>query len=262
MRSPSFVGIMTVLAMVFLGLPLIILVAQSFTNDSFLQFPPESFGVRWYEYVAEQPEWRSSAGRSFLIAFTVAPLAVVLGTLAAFGLDRGPTSGRRAMFSFLIAPLVLPHLVLALGMLRLALSVGLEDTTFSLVMGHLTISLPYVVVTVGASLATLDRTQEEAAQSLGASGWRVFYHVVLPGIRAGILAGAIFAFITSFDEFIVSYFLVTFNFTLPLQIFASLSFQVDPSITAVSSIALALSALLTALVLTRGQVVSGGRAIQ
>ena len=262
MRSFGFVGIVTLLAMIFLGVPLVMLVIQSLTNDSFLQFPPQSFGVRWYEYVAQQEDWRLAAGRSLLVAFIVTPLAVVFGTMAAFGLDRGPAAGRRAIYSFLIAPLILPHLVLALGMLRLALVVGLEDTTFSLVMGLLTIALPYVVITVGASLSTLDRTQEEAAQSLGANGWQVFWNVVLPGIRPGILAGFIFAFITSFDEFIVSYFLVTFQFTLPLQIFSSLSFQVDPSIAAVSTIALALSALLTAIILSKGQVVSGGKAIK
>lgn len=262
MRNVGFVGIVTTLAMLFLGAPMVILVIQSFTNDSFLQFPPQSYGIRWYEYVARQPEWRSAVGRSLLIAFIVTPLAVLFGTLAAFGLDRGPARGRQAIYSFLIAPLILPHLVLALGMLRLALVVGLEDTTFALVLGHLTIALPYVLVTVGASLSTLDRVQEEAAQSLGANGWQVFLYVVLPGIRPGILAGAIFAFITSFDEFIVSYYLITFQFTLPLQIFSSLSFQVDPSITAISTIALALSALLTALILTRGQVVSGGKAVK
>lgn len=252
---------MTACAMVFLAVPLALLVIQSFTADSFLQFPPKSYGTRWFQYIASQAEWRSAAARSFLVAAIVMPLAVVFGTLAAFGLDRGPARGRKSIYAFLIAPMILPQLVLALGMLRLALMVGVEDTNLSLVMGHLTLALPYVVITVGASLTNLDRTLEEAAQSLGADNKRVFFHVVLPGIRSGILAGAIFAFITSFDEFVVSYFLVTFQFTLPLQIFSSLSFQVDPSITAVSTLALGLSVLLTALILTRGQVVAGGRKI-
>lgn len=261
MARIKFSSCMTVFAAVFMAMPLVLLVVQSFTNDSFLQFPPKSFGTRWFSYVFSQPEWRAAASRSLLIASIVTPLAIILGTLAAFGLDRGPGKGKQAIYAFLIAPMILPQLVLALGMLRLALMVGVEDTNFSLVMGHLTIALPYVVITVGASLTNLDRTLEEAAQSLGADSKRVFLHVVLPGIRSGILAGAIFAFITSFDEFVVSYFLVTFQFTLPLQIFSSLSFQVDPSITAVSTLALALSAMLTALILTRGQVVAGGKKI-
>jgi putative spermidine/putrescine transport system permease protein len=132
----------------------------------------------------------------------------------------------------------------------------------ALVLGHLTIAIPYVLITVGASLNGLDRTLEEAATSLGATSWSVLYHVILPGIRSGILAGAIFAFIASFDEFILAYFLVTYRLTLPLQIFSTLSFELSPSIAAASSLALMFSALLTALMIVRGQIVAGGKVIR
>jgi ABC-type spermidine/putrescine transport system permease subunit II len=248
--------------MVFLTVPLVILAIQSLTAESYLKFPPGQFGLRWYVYLLESPRWREAGLRSLAIASVVAPLALAIGTMAAIGIDRGPAFGKRTIYPFLISPMILPHLVLALGMLRLALAVGLEDTYTALVLAHLTVAVPYVIVTVGASLATLDRAQEEAAQSLGAREWQVFLHVVLPSIKPGLLAGAVFAFIESFDQFILSFFLATFRTTLPLQIFSTLSFQVEPSIAAASTLALALTGVLTALVLMRGQIVSGGKVIR
>ena len=247
----------TVAVLVFIMTPLVILVVQSFTAESYLSFPPARFGLRWYRYVFESERWREAGLRSVLVAATVAPLAVLIGTTAALGLDRAPRAARRLAYPFLISPMVLPHIVLALGLLRLFLGLGLEDTVFALVLAHLTVAVPYVVITVGASLQNLDPSLEDAARSLGADGWRVFRHVVLPAIRPGIIAGAIFAFIESFDEFVLGFFLVTFRLTLPLQIFSTLSFQVEPSIAAASSLALAVTAVLTALVMTRGQIVTG-----
>lgn len=254
--------LITIAVLIFLTAPLVILTVQSFTAESYLRFPPGQFGLRWYGYLLESARWREAALRSLGIAAIVAPLAVIIGTMAALAIDRGPPIGRRFAYPFLISPMILPHLVLALGMLRLALGAGLEDTNLALVLAHLTVSVPYVVITVGASLQTLDRAVEEAAQSLGAKGWHVFFHAVLPAIRPGLLAGAVFAFIESFDEFILTFFLVTFRTTLPLQIFSTLSFQVEPSIAAASTLAVALTGLLTALVLMRGQIVSGGKVIR
>ena len=254
--------LVTVGVLVFLTAPLVILTVQSFTAETYLRFPPGEFGLRWYGYLLNSASWRNAALRSLGIAAVVAPLAVVIGTMAALAIDRGPAIGRRFAYPILISPMILPHLVLALGMLRLALAAGLEDTFLALILAHLTVAVPYVIVTVGASLQTHDRTEEEAAQSLGARGWDVFYHVVLPAIRPGLLAGAVFAFIASFDEFILTFFLATFRTTLPLQIFSTLSFQVEPSIAAASTLAVALTGLLTALVLMRGQIVSGGKVIR
>lgn len=259
---PRFTTVAACLVLVFLAVPLLILAVQSFTAESYLSFPPTSFGLRWYRFLYESQDWRAAALRSLGVAGIVAPVALAMGTLAAIGLHRGPRPGRKAIYSFLIAPMVLPHLVLALGMMRIALVAGVEDTILGLVAAHLTVALPYVVIMVGASLEATDPTQEEAARSLGADVWRVFRHITLPSIRPGLLAGLIFAFIASFDEFILTYFLATFQNTLPLQIYGTLSFQVEPSIAAASTIALIGTAFLTALVLTRGQIVSGGKIVR
>jgi ABC-type spermidine/putrescine transport system permease subunit II len=147
-------------------------------------------------------------------------------------------------------------------MLRVALFAGIEDTLTVLVLAHITVAIPYVIVTVAASLKIVQRDREEAAASLGASPARVFYYVTLPAILPGVLAGSIFAFIASFDEFILTFFLTTFQKTLPLQVFSTLSFQVEPSIAAASTLALAITVLLTALVLSRGQIVANGTIVK
>ena len=261
-RRFRLTGTVSILVAVFLVAPLVILVVQSFTAESYLKFPPPSFGVRWYRFILAAENWQAAAGRSFLIALIVAPVSVILGTAAALAIDRGPKTARAALYAVLISPMVLPHIVLALGLFRLALAANLEDSYIAYVLAHLTVSVPYVVVTVGASLQTLDRSLEEAAQSLGAGTWNVVRYVILPRISAGLLAGAIFAFIESFDEFIITFYLASFKLTLPLQIFATLSDQVEPSIAAASTLMLVITALLTSLLLARGQVVAGGRAIR
>ena len=255
-------GTITALVMVFLTAPLFILVIQSFTSASYLSFPPPGYGVRWYSEVLSASDWREAITLSLIVALIVAPLALLIGTMAALGLDRGPLKGRRALFAFLISPMILPHVVLGLAMFRLALLADLIDTIPAYVLAHLTICVPYVVITVGASLQTFDETLEEAAISLGASPLRALWHITLPVIRPGLIGGGIFAFIVSFDEFIITYFLATFEQTLPLQIFSTLMFQVEPSIAAVSTLMLGATGLLTALLMSRGQVVSGGKVIQ
>jgi putative spermidine/putrescine transport system permease protein len=252
----------TIVTLIFLTIPLVILAVQSFTSDPDLQFPPQGFGVRWYRYLVDSQAWRSSAGLSLLLAAIVTPSAVLIGTAAAFALDRGPKNIAKFFYVLLLAPMLLPHLVLALGMLRVALFAGIEDTLTVLVLAHITVAIPYVIVTVAASLKIVQRDREEAAASLGASPARVFYYVTLPAILPGVLAGSIFAFIASFDEFILTFFLTTFQKTLPLQVFSTLSFQVEPSIAAASTLALAITVLLTALVLSRGQIVANGTIVK
>lgn len=261
-RRFGLTGAVSIVVAVFLVAPLVILIVQSFTAESFLKFPPPSFGVRWYRFIVGAENWQAAASRSVLIAMIVAPVSVVLGTAAALAIDRGPRAGRATLYAVLISPMVLPHIVLALGLFRLALAANLEDSFVAFVLAHLTVSIPYVIVTVGASLQTIDRSLEEAAQSLGAGAWNVLRYVTLPRISAGLLAGAIFAFIESFDEFIITFYLASFKLTLPLQIFATLTDQVEPSIAAVSTLMLVITALLTSLLLARGQVVAGGRAIR
>jgi ABC-type spermidine/putrescine transport system permease subunit II len=251
-KKGAFVTITACVVLLFLIVPQIILLIQSFTAEDYLMFPPQAFGIRWYAFIFTDPEWREALGTSLIVASISTPVALLLGTMAALALDRGPPAGRKFLRGALLSPMLLPHVVLGMALYRVLLPIRLDDTIPGFVGAHLLLCVPYVVITVGASLESFDRRLEEAAQSLGASPFSAFVHIVLPIIRPGIFAGAIFSFITSFDEFIVTYFLATRNFTIPIKIFSSLSYQLEPSIAAVSGLTLVLTAVLSGLLITRG----------
>ena len=251
-RIGLFVGSIASLVMVFLVLPQVILLIQSFTAEDYLSFPPRSFGLRWYVYIFHDETWLKALGTSLLIAVLVTPLALVIGTAAAIGLDRGPMVLRKAMRTALVSPMILPHVVLGMAIYRVFLPIRFDDTVTGFLIAHLVLCVPYVIVTVGASLQGMDRSLEQAAVSLGASVPMALWRVVLPLIRPGLIGGAVFAFITSFDEFIVTYFLASRQTTAPIQIFSSLSYQLEPSIAAVSGLTLVVTAALCGLLILRG----------
>lgn len=253
-----FVGAAALAIVLFLIAPQLVLVVQSFTAEDYLSFPPKIFGLRWYRHILTDEIWRRAFLTSLFVAGLTTPLGLILGASAALGLARGPLRGRKLVRTVLISPMVLPHIVLGLALYRVFLSLALDDTVSGFLIAHLLLVIPYVVVTVGASLQTLDPALEEAAESLGASAFKAFWYVTLPNIVPGLLAGAIFAFITSFDEFIVTYFLASRNVTVPLQIFGSLSYQVDPSIAAVSGLTLFVTAALSIILVLRGQFAARG----
>lgn len=246
----------------FLVLPQIILVVESFTADGFLAFPPARYGLRWYGFIFSDLEWLAAIQRSLLVAAITTIVTLPLGFAAAYGLDRGPRRGRRLIFTLLIAPMVLPHVVLGVGQFQVAFWSHMQDTILAYALAHITIALPYAIITIGVSLQGFDRRLEEAALNLGATPWRAMIYVTLPMIRTGLVAAAIFSFITSFDEFIITYFLSTRRVTVPIQIFNSLSFQLDPSIAAISGLMLMITLGLTGILIARGQVIGGSRIIQ
>lgn len=249
------------LVLIFLLAPQVVLLVQSFTAETYLSFPPRSFGLRWYAFVAGDETWRRAIVTSLLVASVSTPLALLLGGAAALALDRGPARGRGALKGALISPMVLPHVVLGLSLYRVFLAIALDDTFTGFVAAHLLLSLPYVVVTVGASLQTFDLAQEEAARSLGASPARAFRYVTLPAIMPGVLAGMIFAFVTSFDEFIVTFFLASRKVTIPIQIFGSLSYQIEPSIAAMSGYTMLITVALSAVLVVKGHFGSNKEAL-
>ncbi len=255
-------GSVAVVTLAFLLLPQIILLVESFTADSYLAFPPTRYGLRWYAFILSDDDWLDALRRSLLVAAIVTPVTLLLGLMAAYALDRGPPRGRRTIFTLLIAPMILPHVVLGLAQFQVVFWSHMQDTVTAYVLAHVTIALPYAIITIGASLQVFDRRLEEAAQSLGAAPWRAAFHVMLPVIRPGLVAATIFSFITSFDEFIITYFLSTRRVTVPIQIFNSLSFQLDPSIAAISGLTLMLTIGLTGFLMAGGQIASGGRILR
>ena len=262
--------IINALIFIFIFAPLVIVVIQSFTNENHMGFPPESYGVRWYAYVMTDDDWQNSFMNSLIVASIVAPLSMIVGGMAALGLDRSDFRGKQAVFSYLIAPMVLPHIVLGMALFRIGLfldtsegfALNATDSLWFYVVAHTTITIPYAIITIGASLQTLDRNLEEAAQILGASYFKTIFFITIPLIKSGLIGAFIFSFIISFDEFIVTYFLATFNQTLPIQIYSTLMFQLEPSIASISTLMLALTALLTLVLMSRGQLVSFGKIIK
>jgi putative spermidine/putrescine transport system permease protein len=231
--------------LVFLALPILIVVALSFSSASYLTFPPPTFGVRWYRAYLGSSEWLDSTWLSLAIAACVVVLATTLGTLAALGLPRLPRGLRTAIGALVLSPLIVPGIVAAIGIYYVFAAYRLVGTPLGLILAHTCLAVPFVVTSVSASLAGLDRRLEQAALSLGATPWGTFRQVTLPLIRPGVLVGALFAFITSFDELIVALFLSGSGaITLPRRMWDDLRFAIDPTIAAVSTLTIALTATL------------------
>jgi putative spermidine/putrescine transport system permease protein len=238
-------ALLWVLVLLFLALPIVIVGILSFSSASYLTFPPPSFGVRWYEAYLGSQEWLASTWLSLAVAGCVVVLATVLGTLAALGLTRLRGPMRAAVAALIVSPLIVPGIIAAIGIYYAFSRYRLVGTPAGLVLAHTCLAVPFVVTSVSASLAGFDRRLEQAALSLGATPFGTFRQVTLPLISPGVLVGALFAFITSFDELIVALFLSGSGaITLPRRMWDDLRFAIDPTIAAVSTLTIVLTAVL------------------
>lgn len=245
--SRVVLGTFSIFVCLFLLLPILIIVPVSFSSDSFLSFPPPGFSLQWYERLFTRSDWINSAWLSIWIALVVTVIATVLGTAGAYGLVRGTFVGKRILVGFILSPLIIPGIIVAIGVYFFYARMQFVGSAWAIAMAHTALAVPFVVVNVSASLYGFDRRLEHAAQNLGASDFTTFRLVTLPLIRPGILAGALFAFITSFDELIVSLFIAgPTQVTLPLRMWESMRSSIDPTIAAVSVIAIVVSVLLFA----------------
>ncbi len=238
----------------FLMAPTLVVVPMSITASNALTFPPEGFSTRWYEKMLTDPQWSNGFINSARVAALTAALATVLGTLAALGTVRGRFPGRGAVNALILSPLIVPVIIIAIGMFSLFVSWKITGSIVGLVIAHTALATPFVVINVATSLRTIDRNLEHAAMSLGAGPVRTFMRITLPLILPGVLAGALFAFITSWDEVVVSIFLTTARFrTLPVEMWEQVRQVVDPTVAAVSTTLLAVTTtiLLLALVVRR-----------
>jgi putative spermidine/putrescine transport system permease protein len=235
--------------LLFLALPIVIIVILSFSSATYLTFPPPSFGLRWYRDYFGSHEWLAATGLSLVVAAAVVVLATCLGTLAALGLARLPPALRTIAAALILSPMIVPVIVVAIGIYYAYARYGLVGTPAGLVLAQTCLAVPFVVTSVSASLAGFDRRLEQAALSLGATPAGTFRQVTLPLIRSGVLVGALFAFITSFDELIIALFLSGSGaVTLPRRMWDDLRFEIDPTIAAVSTLTIALTAALLAMV--------------
>ncbi len=229
----------------FVLVPTLVVVPLSFSSVRSLRFPPPGWSTQWYSEFFTSPEWRDAALNSLRVAGVVTVLATALGTMAALALLNSTRRWTRAARIFLVAPMIVPGVVIAVGMYYVFLRWQLTETFIGFVLAHTVLAIPIVVITVGASLQSFDTQLVRASQSLGAGPLTTFRTVTLPLILPGVLGGALFAFLTSFDESIVALFLSGPEMrTLPIEIFLSVTSSLDPTIAAASTVLLALTTLL------------------
>jgi putative spermidine/putrescine transport system permease protein len=234
---------------VYLLAPILIVVPVSFSPSPFLVFPPRGFSLRWYANFFATRELTEALWLSVRLAVAVTAAATIIGGLTAFALVRHRVPGRETLNTLLMAPIVMPGVILGIGLLVFFSRTRLINTFSSLFLAHLVVTLPYVTRTLSATLQGLDRALEEAAASLGARPIAVLWTVILPLVKPGLMAGAVFAFITSFDELVVSLFLTGPRLsTLPVQIYNYIEFASDPTIAAISVVLVLLTVAVVILV--------------
>ena len=244
----------------FLIAPIVVLIPLSFNAEPYFTFThgmltlsPDAFSLRWYQDILNNPQWIHSIKNSVVIAFFATISATFLGTLAAWGLSRPQTPFRVPLMSILISPMIVPLIITAAGMFFFYSKVGLAQTYPGLIMAHTALGVPFVIITVTATLIGFDQDLIRASASLGANPVTTFRRVVLPLIMPGVISGALFALVTSFDEIVVVLFLSGFEQrTIPRQMWVGIREQISPTILAVATLLIAVAvSLLTAVELLR-----------
>lgn len=230
------------LVLVFLSVPLLLVLPMSISSDPWFTYPLPGISMRWFEALWNNPLWLKSIINSTVIGLATTIMATLLGTGAAIGLINPRFPYRSGIFVLILTPLIIPVVVSALGFYLLLSKLGLLHSFPGIVIAHTVLATPFVVVTVAATLSRFDYNLMRAATSLGASRWTAFRTVMLPLISPGIAAGAVFAFITSFDEVVAVLFIAgPEQRTLPRQLFSGMREQLEPTIIAASVIVIILT---------------------
>jgi putative spermidine/putrescine transport system permease protein len=244
----------------FLITPILVIIPLSFNvepyftfTEGMLAFDPDAYSLRWYEDFVNNTQWTHSVKNSFIIAIASTILATVLGTLAALGLSKSHMPYRSLMMGLLISPMIVPLIISAAGMYFFYSNIGLDQTYLGIILAHTALGTPFVVITVTATLVGFDHSLTRASANLGANPRVTFFKVIMPLILPGVISGALFAFITSFDEVVVVLFLAGFDQrTIPRQMWSGIREQISPTILAVATILVMISvALLATLELLR-----------
>jgi putative spermidine/putrescine transport system permease protein len=225
--------------------PLIVIIGASFTTTPYVAFPPQGFTLKWYGILMGKKDFLQSFIDSVLLGACTTLGAALLGTPAAIGLHRWSAGGRAALRGFVMSPLTLPTFVTGVAMLQFFYAIEFDAPLAGLLFGHLLITVPFFVRTVGAALVALDPALEEAAEGLGAGPLRILLRVTIPAVLPSMLAAVTFVFITSFDQVTISIFLATPDLMpLPIRIYNYIEFAVDPMVAAVSTVLIVFAFLL------------------
>ena len=231
----------------FLILPTLLVIPMSVGTSSFIQFPPKGLTFRWYLEYFGDPGWRAATWFSLKIALATTVAATVIGTLASIAFVRGRLPGASLVQALSLSPIVVPHIVIAVALYLVFAPIGLTGNFTGFLVAHTMLSVPYVVITVTAALRGFDPQIELAALNCGATRPRAFLTVVLPNIIPGVAAGAVFAFLNSFDEATVAFFISgNDGKTITRKLFEDIDFNLTPVIAAVSTVMLLVSLVLMA----------------
>jgi putative spermidine/putrescine transport system permease protein len=222
--------------------PTLVVIPLSFTSQRSFRFPIEGWSWQWYQRFFSEPRWIGALGTSLRVAAVTAVVATIAGTAAAIALDRGRARFGTGLRAFLMLPILVPGIVVAVAIFGSFLRWGISGTFTGIVLAHVALSIPFVMIPVSTALRGLDPTVERAAAVLGASPLRRFTQVQLPMLAPGIATGFVFAFVTSLDEVVIAFFLQAPTLrTLPVQMYSSVTVETDPTIAVASTMILAVS---------------------
>jgi putative spermidine/putrescine transport system permease protein len=227
--------------LLFLCLPIAIVVPMSFSSASSLEFPPPGLSLRWYEAFFGDERWLEAATTSISVAALASTSALVLGTVAAYGLVRGRFRGRALLELNFMAPIILPQIITGVALYIFFARIGLLGSFAGLVIGHTVLAVPYTLLVMTVAIRSFDKRIEQAAVSLGAPWFTMAWRILLPNLLPSAFAAWIFAFVISFDEVIVTLFISGAHETIPKRMFTELILQVNPTITAIATLLIVLS---------------------
>jgi putative spermidine/putrescine transport system permease protein len=236
----------------FLMIPILVIVPLSFNAEPYFTFTAgmlsldsDAYSLKWYAEIINDEKWMLAIKNSFFIGLCATVIATVLGTLAAIGLSNPVMPFQRLIMAMLLSPMIVPLIITAAGMYFFYTQLGLSGTYLGVIIAHAALGTPFVIITVNAALSGFDYSLMRASLGLGATPSYTFFNVIMPLIRPGVISGALFAFVTSFDEVVVILFLAgPEQRTIPRQMFSGLREQINPTILAVAVLLVVLSALL------------------
>ncbi|PWC13623.1 ABC transporter permease [Brenneria roseae subsp. americana] len=235
-NKPGFVSLaLSTLVLLFLALPIIIIFPLAFNDANYLAFPPQGFSLRWMEKVLSSADWLNSLWLSFRIATISTILAMILSVLMAMALVRFRFKGKTIIYALILLPMIVPNIISALSLFFFFSAVEIADSVSAIIIGHAVISFPIATIIISSSLQGIDSQLEYAAMSLGASGFTVLRRITFPLAAPGMISAAIFSFLSSFDELLISMFMAGNDVqTLSVRIWNNIQFELEPTIAAVS----------------------------
>jgi ABC-type spermidine/putrescine transport system permease subunit II len=233
-----------------LAAPSLVVIPMAFSDSVYMDFPSSGLSLQWFQQFFTDPQWQRATWRSLRIALAVTFVATSMATMAVLSLAKLKGPARRVAFSLIISPMIIPVIAYSIAIYGIYSKLGLIGTDIGLIVAHTVLAIPFPFLTIAASYANYDRTLSKAAASSGAPPYKSFFLITLPMIRPGIVAGALFAFLTSFDEVIVAIFIGGVQSTLPKMMFDSIRFELSPVLAAIATLLI----LITSLFLLIGRV--------